>query len=186
MVEGRSAARPILRLGKPAPPKVAAMVKAVSAPPLAPKGAVPKLPPKPAGAKAAKKVALTPEEKAAKQAAGRLLEFRTRKKAARLRVDWRMDDLAQCRERFPALFDADHPVPLAIGIHKQMGKVIGLKRAKRLMGWWTNWKPYIAAIAAGGVRYNLDGSEAGPVTEAQREHARSALKITEPSREEAA
>jgi hypothetical protein len=66
------------------------------------------------------------------------------------------------------LFDADHPRPLAIGIHKPLGGLIGTNRAKFLLEWWTSWPAYVAAAAAGGCRYNLDGTEADEITEEQR------------------
>jgi len=84
------------------------------------------------------------------------------------RIAARVADLAECRRRFPLLFDADRPLPLAIGVHKPLGELLGGKRAKRLLEWWTEWAPYVAAVAAGGCRYSLDGSEAGQVTEEQR------------------
>jgi ProQ/FINO family len=84
------------------------------------------------------------------------------------RIARRVADLAECRRRFPAVFDANSPLPLAIGIHKPLGELIGGNRAKFLLEWWTSWPAYVAAIAAGGCRYNLDGSEAGQITEEQR------------------
>jgi sRNA-binding protein len=66
------------------------------------------------------------------------------------------------------LFHADRPLPLAIGVHKPLGELLGGKRAKRLLEWWTKSPAYVAAVAAGGCRYSLDGSEAGQVTEEHR------------------
>jgi ProQ/FINO family len=167
MTDQPARARPILRLGRPPPPKVAA-VSAPSAPEPAPP--TPPPPAKPMSKYAAKLEAVR-AAKAALEAAPALVEAQ--------RVAWRMEDLAHLRERFGALFDPEHPLPLALGIHKQVGKVIGLKRAKRLMEWWVRWGLYIQAVAASGVRYNLDGSVAGPVTEAQQAHARAILDATE-------
>ncbi len=84
------------------------------------------------------------------------------------RIARRVADLAECRRRFPVLFDAHRPVPLAIGIHKPLGKLIGVQRAKFLLEWWTSWPAYVAAVAAGGRRHSLDGSDAGEITEEQR------------------
>jgi ProQ/FINO family len=84
------------------------------------------------------------------------------------RITRRVADLAECRRRLPAVFDADHPLPLTIGIHKPLRELIGTKRANRMLEWLTSWPAYLAAVAAGGCRYNLDGSEAGQVTEEQR------------------
>jgi hypothetical protein len=87
----------------------------------------------------------------------------------------RVADLALCRERYPRLFDIERPVPLAIHIHRQLGKVLSAKRAKHLLEWWTDWQSYTAAVAAGGLRYNLDGSEAGEVSERHRGAALAAM-----------
>ena len=183
--------RPTLRLGKPAPPKVAAMVAALAAPPKPKPGPKPqpKPPLKPAAVDQPKKPAKPAawmDEKAAKRVLAARAQYWAGQKAEKQRIAWRIEDLKTCREQFGPLFDPEQPRPLALGIHKQLGKVIGLKRAKRLMEWWTDWAPYVAALAAGGKRYNLDGSEAGEVTEAQRERARAALKLREPARVEAA
>lgn len=91
------------------------------------------------------------------------------------RIAARVADLAECRRRFPVLFDADRPLPLAIGVDKPLGELIGVKRADRLLDWWTKWPAYLAAVAAGGCRYNLDGSEAGQVTEVAH-HRRTATR----------
>ena len=158
--------RGTLRLGKPLPPAAVAAIARVSGADLATAKPPPEA--KPAAAKPLPKAANpvepatrgpgpTPAETAAIEAQ---------------RLAWRVADLAHCRERFPVLFDPDHPLPLAIGIHKELGKVLGMKRAMRLLEWWAReWRPYVAAIAAGGRRYNLDGSEADEVTEAARADA---------------
>jgi hypothetical protein len=87
----------------------------------------------------------------------------------------RVAALALCREAFPTVFGADNPLPLAIGIHEQLGELIGSDNASGLLRWWTGWPPYLVAVAAGGKRYHLDGTEAGAITERQREVARVAL-----------
>ncbi len=87
----------------------------------------------------------------------------------------RVAALALCREAFPAVFDPDAPLPLVIGIHEQLGELIGVDNARGLLRWWTGWPPYLAAVAAGGKRYHLDGTEAGAITERQRDVARIAL-----------
>jgi hypothetical protein len=64
------------------------------------------------------------------------------------------------------------PLPTACfasrAIHKPLGELIGGNRAKFLLEWWTNWPAYVVAVAAGGCWYNLDGGEAGPITEEQQ------------------
>jgi hypothetical protein len=92
------------------------------------------------------------------------------------RITRRVADLAECRRRFRAVFDADSPLPLAIGIHKPLGELIGTNRMKFPLEWWTSWPAYVAAIAAGGCWYNLDGTEAGEITEEQRQRHGAATR----------
>jgi sRNA-binding protein len=91
------------------------------------------------------------------------------------RVARRIADLAECRRRFPAVFDADRPLPLAIGVHKPLGELIGFNRAAFLLAWWTSWPAYLRAVAAGGSRYALDGQEAGEISECQRGVAQAVI-----------
>jgi hypothetical protein len=88
------------------------------------------------------------------------------------RIAQRVADLALCRERFPAVFDLARPVPLAIGVHKTLAAILSHVRAKYLVIWWTRHPAYVAAVAAGGSRYNLDGTEAGEISEEHRAVAR--------------
>lgn len=89
------------------------------------------------------------------------------------------DILAMLRARWPALFTT--PVPLAVGVMRairaELGEgsvpVAGLSRA---LHYWTNAPSYLAAIAAGEVRRNLDGTEAGLPEEAQRRFASETLE----------
>ena len=84
------------------------------------------------------------------------------------------DILAMLRARWPALFTTH--VPLAVGVTRairaELGEgsvpVAGLSRA---LHYWTNAPGYLAAIAAGEARRNLDGTEAGVPDEAQRRFA---------------
>jgi hypothetical protein len=113
--------------------------------------------------------------KYAKALAGVRLDWIQRREGVNQRAAWRAADLALCREQFPRLFDPDHPVPLAVGIHRELAPRVGFKRAQRLMAWWTAQPAYVAAIAAGGNRYRLDGSIAGEITRVQRGMARGAV-----------
>ena len=88
--------------------------------------------------------------------------------ATAARIEQRIADLALCRERFPALFDPASPRPLAIGIDKQLAALIGADRAGFLLAWWTEWPAYVAAVAAGGYRFHLDGTDAGEISEDHR------------------
>ena len=82
------------------------------------------------------------------------------------------------RERYPALFAAADPKPLAIGIHRVLLErhpeldLSGLKRALTLH---TGRFSYQKLLKAGAVRFDLDGQPVGEVTEEQAEIARQRL-----------
>ncbi len=68
--------------------------------------------------------------------------------------------------------------PLALGIEKQLFKHINdlqLSASKRvvqkLLHYHTHNTRYLQNIGAGGVRYNLDGTESGVIIQPEREHA---------------
>jgi sRNA-binding protein len=84
------------------------------------------------------------------------------------RIGRRVADLATCRQKFPAVFDADRPLPLAIGIDRDLAAILGVKRARFLLAWWTGNAAYVAAVARGGARFRLDGTEDGLVSEEHR------------------
>ena len=72
-------------------------------------------------------------------------------------------------------------VPLAIGITRAIQAELGEARLpavalSRALHWWTQAPSYLVAVAAGRVRHNLDGTEAGVPDEAQREAAAEALR----------
>lgn len=82
------------------------------------------------------------------------------------RIEGRVATLALARQHWPALFDFEHPVVLAIGITEAMlAAGVGLEdRATRdLLFWWCHLPRYVAARQAGAVRYGLDGESAGSV-----------------------
>jgi hypothetical protein len=69
-------------------------------------------------------------------------------------------------------------LPLAIGIEKQLFRHIAdlhLSASKRvvnkLLHWHTHNRAYLLAVGRGGPRFNLDGTEAGAILPAEREHA---------------
>jgi hypothetical protein len=78
-------------------------------------------------------------------------------------------------ERWPDLFDRTAPKPLAIGIDRAIAAELGLKRNDMggAMRWWATRIAYYRAVAAGTVRYNLDGSEAGPISDDDRARAQA-------------
>ena len=82
--------------------------------------------------------------------------------------------LALLRARWPELFGVH--TPLATGIARAIQTELGEARLpaqalSRALHWWTQAPSYLVAVAAGRVRRNLDGTEAGVPDEAQREAA---------------
>ncbi len=85
------------------------------------------------------------------------------------RIAARVDALARIRELAPAVFDLEAPLPLKIGIHRDL-VALGIPAAavRDALQWWAGQPAYRRAVAAGGSRYGLDGAEAGVVTEDQQ------------------
>lgn len=121
-----------------------------------------------------------PAEIAARKQANVQREREQQRAAVFRRYQQTRDILALLRARWPALFTM--PVPLATGIARairaELGHVevptAGLSRA---LYYWTNAPGYLTAVAAGEMRRNLDGTEAGAPDEAQRQLA---TEIMEP------
>lgn len=96
------------------------------------------------------------------------------------------DLLGDLRTMTPALWDADRPLPLAVGIHKQIIAIAepkGLSRSavRRFLDKWTSAAAYQAAMSQpDAMRYNLDGTPAEPVSE---KHRRRAARRAEPATE---
>ncbi|MCF7992242.1 MAG: ProQ/FinO family protein [Thiohalocapsa sp.] len=82
------------------------------------------------------------------------------------------------RGEYPVLFA--EPKPLAIGVGRELARLrpegvshTGIRRALRA---WTRRTGYLRALAADGSRrIGLDGADAGPVSDGDRQHAREAL-----------
>lgn len=77
----------------------------------------------------------------------------------------------ELHSKFPETINLDKPVLLAVGIRKQMSQEIGISSV--ILKQWTSWyfrkSNYYAQHNEGAIRYNLDGSEAGIVTEKHHE-----------------
>jgi len=120
-----------------------------------------------------------PAEIAARKQANVQREREQQRAAVFRRHQQTRDILALLRARWPALFTT--PMPLATGIARairaELGDVevptAGLSRA---LHYWTNAPGYLAAVAAGEVRRNLDGTEAGAPDEAQRQFATETME----------
>ena len=76
--------------------------------------------------------------------------------------------LAELRERFPAAFPTDPAAvrPLALRVRERIeatGTVPSRTTLHRVLWRWTRTPAYLAAIAEGRPRVNLDGTDAGTV-----------------------
>ncbi|WP_268810974.1 ProQ/FINO family protein [Caballeronia choica] len=83
----------------------------------------------------------------------------------------RQAGLAALQAAYPTLFDPANPVPLALGITKQLSAarqagtlVLAATPMGLALSGWVNSDRYIAALAAGGFRTGLDGQPTEPVS----------------------
>jgi hypothetical protein len=69
--------------------------------------------------------------------------------------------------KFPEIINMNKPVLLAVGIRKEMSKETGVSSVvlKRWIAWYCRKSNYYANHIQGAIRFHLDGSEAGIVTE---------------------
>lgn len=69
--------------------------------------------------------------------------------------------------KFPEIINMNKPVLLAVGIRKEMSKETGVSSVvlKRWVAWYCRKSNYYANHIQGAIRFHLDGSEAGIVTE---------------------
>jgi hypothetical protein len=144
---------------KPAKPTPVATQPVQPVPPV-PK-AKPPTAPKPA------KVQRTPEEMAAILAA----QAEQQRQAAITKQARVIEVENELRAAFPAAFPERHlpPVPLLIGIHKQLRVVMADRFSAVILGAfleaWTRQSAYISALAEGVARHDLQGNPVGAPTE---------------------
>src|SRR5689334_25434062 len=130
-------------------------------------------------AKVAAKVALakprvSPEEQRAREAADQA--------AKRIRLAALAKDAevlkATLIERYPHLFAVDPPRPLASGIHRVLAEQTGapMPVLRLALARLTRRKAYLAALAAGGPRYDIDGKLAGVISSDDQQAAVKALR----------
>jgi len=84
----------------------------------------------------------------------------------------------QLAERWPALFNAQKPVPLAIGVNEALLEAFpdtSPVLLRRVMAHWCNRPRYLAAMTAGAARHGLQGVD-GAVTEEQAANAAERLQ----------
>ncbi|MCX7122753.1 MAG: ProQ/FINO family protein [Gammaproteobacteria bacterium] len=87
--------------------------------------------------------------------------------------------LKQLKKTYPVVFNANKPLPLALGAAKEIAKNLPELSASVLrlaLAIWTKQEIYLQAVIAGGDRYNLDGSVSGAVQEAEKEYSQKMLE----------
>ena len=131
-------------------------------------------------AKAAPKAAAPdPAEIAARKAANVERERQAHEAAVLRHREQTREILTLLRARWPDLFGVH--TPLATGIARAIQTELGEARLpaqalSRALHWWTQAPSYLVVVAAGRMRRNLDGTEAGVPDEVQREAAAEALR----------
>ena len=88
--------------------------------------------------------------------------------------------LVWLKATWPAAF-TEPPSPLALGVHRAIHESAREVETKPAMvtaalGTWCNRISYIRAVADGGHRVSLDGSQGEQITPEQREHARQRIR----------
>jgi sRNA-binding protein len=86
--------------------------------------------------------------------------------------------IAQLQERWPALFELDRPVLLAVGIHESLAGLVDdadTDQIKRALAVWCSRSCYLKAMVAGAGRHGLEGVH-GEVTEEHAAEAAATLK----------
>ena len=80
---------------------------------------------------------------------------------------------------WPDLFNREAPLPLAIGIHKEIKAMLPEAPTKGISGflsWWTARKPYLKAVIKGGPRWQLNTCKAGEVAPDEQKQAAERLE----------
>lgn len=82
--------------------------------------------------------------------------------------------------QFPKLFSYEHPLPLAMGIHREIQEqfpTLPLKVVNVFLRRWTSRNHYLVAMAnARSVRHHLDGNVSERVSKEHREFAAATIK----------
>ena len=140
------------------------------------------LPAKPAAEPAARpaeqaapaKPKISPEEQRAREAADQ--------EAKRIRIAALSKDAevlkAALIDRYPHLFAVNPPRPLASGIHRVLAEQTGAPKPvlKLALTKLTRRKAYLAALSAGGPRYDIDGRPSGMISPDDQQAAAEALQ----------
>src|SRR6185312_4624413 len=105
---------------------------------------------------------ISPEEQRAREAADQ--------EAKRIRLAALSKDAevlkATLIERYPHLFAVDPPRPLASGIHRVLAEQTGtpMRVLRVALAKLTRRNAYLAALGAGGPRYDVDGRPSGVIS----------------------
>jgi ProP effector len=88
------------------------------------------------------------------------------------------DLIATLCDRFPAVFSLKRPQPLKVGVGNEIAKRLYINpRAVGLaLGFYCNRSAYLSACKEGATRVDLDGNQAGTVTERDAAHAEKLLE----------
>ncbi|EAY3716692.1 prop effector [Salmonella enterica] len=103
------------------------------------------------------------------------------------RAQWKKRKRVQKLIKFwPELFNINNPKPLKLNIMQDIGKDIqsrgldmGIGSVRVALGAYTSHAKYIRCVAAGGMRYDLNGEPCGEVTETAAKSAGERFKELE-------
>ena len=86
--------------------------------------------------------------------------------------------MQQLEAQYPQVFNSEKPLPLAIGIQKQI-RSIHPQFSSALLGAglfiWTGRKNYLEAVITGKKRHNIDGTVAATITKTEKEYSKGRL-----------
>lgn len=89
--------------------------------------------------------------------------------------------IQQLETQYPQVFNSEKPLPLVIGIQKQI-RSMHPQFSSALLGAslyiWTGRKSYLEAVIAGKKRHNLDGTIAATITTSEKEYSKGKLPGT--------
>ena len=82
------------------------------------------------------------------------------------------------RRRYPDVFNLDNPLPLAIGIEKEIKAAcpeLIVKSLKMAIAIWSKREKYLLAIIKGTHRHHLDGSVSGDIQDTEKTYSQTFL-----------
>jgi len=128
----------------------------------------------PAEQAAPAKPRISPDEQRAREAADQ--------EAKRIRIAALAKDAEALKisliDRYPHLFAVDPPRPLASGIHRVLAEQTGapMPVLRLALAKLTRRNAYLAALGAGGPRYDIDGRPSGMISPDDQQAAAEALQ----------